>query len=265
MPGQLGNLRRVSWRAALVWRRDLLACWGTRPARVLPRLLEPLLFLAAAGAGLGGLVGDVVDQGVRLGYLEFVAPGLLAGAVMLISLRATLDGAFFRMIEGTTFEAALAAPLSLEDVVAGEILWGTTRSFLPACVLLAAMSAAGVARWPTSWWVAPVALLGGLFFACAGMCLAAVCPKAASFELPRVLVVLPMLLFSGTLFPAESLPGWASRAVWVSPLTHVASLVRAASLGRTPPHLAASLGVLVGASAVLFVLALVLMRRRLAR
>jgi ABC-type polysaccharide/polyol phosphate export permease len=52
---------------------------------------------------------------------------------------------------------------------------------------------------------------------------------------------------------------------WALPLTHVASLARAATLDRPPPHLAASLSYLGGASAVLFVAALALMRRRLIR
>ncbi|MBZ5640412.1 MAG: ABC transporter permease [Acidobacteriia bacterium] len=261
----LGHLREISWRAAHVWRRDFLVYRTTWWTNLLPPLLEPVLYLLAFGTGLGKLVGDVSDQGARVGYLTFIAPGLVAVAVMNWSFYETLYGSFVRMYYQKTFDAILATPLSLEDVLVGEILWGATKSLVAAGVMLGVISLFGVLSWPSSWWVLALAALGGFLFACLGMCFTALCPTIDTFNLPIFLFVFPMFLFSGTFFPVEMLPAWASRAVWALPLTHVASLIRAAALNRPAPHLGASLGYLGGVSAVLFVAALVLMRRRLIR
>jgi lipooligosaccharide transport system permease protein len=259
------NLGQISWRALHVWRRDLLVYRATWWTNLLPPLLEPVLYLLAFGAGIGRLVGEVTDQGARVGYLPFIAPGLVAVAIMFWSFYETLYGSFVRMYYQKTFDAILATPLSLEDVLVGEILWGATKSVVTASVMLGVISLFGVLAWPSSWWVLPLAALGGLLFASLGMCFTAVCPTIDSFNLPIFLLVFPMFLFSGTFFPVDMLPGWALRVAWALPLTHVASLLRAATLNRPPAHLAASVGYLVGMAALLFVTSLVLMRRRLIR
>lgn len=261
----LRHLSGLSWRAVHVWRRDLLVYRATWWTNLIPPLLEPVLYLLAFGAGLGSLVGDVAYQGSRVGYLRFIAPGLIAVAVMFWAFYETLYGSFVRMYYQKTFDAILATPLSLEDVLLGEILWGTTKSVVAASVMLGVISLFGVLSWPSSWWVLPLALLGGFLFASLGMCFTAVCPTIDTFNLPIFLFVFPMFLFSGTFFPVDILPAWALRIAWALPLTHVALLARSATLDLTPPHLGWSLGYLGGVSALLFLAALVMMRRRLVR
>jgi lipooligosaccharide transport system permease protein len=262
---RLGYLRNLSWRAVHVWRRDALVYRTTWWTNLVPPLLEPVLYLLAFGAGLGALVGNVVYRGEEVGYLSFIAPGIVAVSVMFGAVFETSYGSFVRMYYQKTFDAILATPLSLEDVLLGEILWGATKSVISAGVMLAVISLFGILAWPTSWWVLPLAALGGLLFACLGLCFTAVCPTIDTFNLPTFLFIFPMFLFSGTFFPLEILPDWASRIGWGLPLTHVASLIRAATLERAPPNLVGSLVYLVAVTAVLFVVALVLMRRRLIR
>ncbi len=256
---------RVSWRAGVVWRRDLLRCRRTWWTSLVPPLLEPVFYLLAFGAVLGRYVGEVTDAGSRASYLSFLAPGLVAVGVAARSARETTFGAFPRLQRGGTLEALLATPLSPEDIVFGEILWATTHSLLVAGATLAAAWACGVEAWSSWWWVVALATLGGLLFGSAGMCFTAVCSTSSSLRLPMFLLLVPLALFSGTFFPVDALPWWAARAAWASPLTHLASLTRGAMLHRAPPHLGAGLGYLGGAALLLLVMALSLMRRRILR
>ena len=261
----LRHLGQISWRATHVWRRNALRCGAAWWRSLLPPLLEPVLYLVAFGVVLGPVVGGVTEDGARASYLAFVAPGLVAVGVALRAVRETLYGSFSRMRHERTIEAMLATPLSIEDVVVGEILWGTTQSLLTAGAMLGAIWLSGAGIWPWSWWAVVVSALSGFVFASAGMCFTAVCSTTESLGVPMFLVVIPMCLFSGTFFPLDALPAWAARLAWALPLTHAASLMRSVMLGRPPSHLVASLAFLGGLSLLLFVAALVLMRRRLVR
>ncbi len=265
MPDALGLLRNISWRAWRVWHRDLLVYRATWWTNLLPPMLEPILYFFAFGAGVGMLVGRVLWEGREVSYLEFVAPGLVSVSVMFSAVFETSYGSFVRMYYQKTFDAILATPLSLEDVLVGEILWGATKSVLSAAVMAAVIAAFGLLVWPSSLWLLPLSAVGGLLFASLGLCFTAVCPTIDAFNLPTFLLIMPMFLFSGTFFPLEVLPGWAQVVGWGLPLTHLASLLRASTLGVAAPVLLPSLAYLAAVNAVLFVLALALMRRRLVR
>ncbi len=257
------RLANVSHRALQVWRRNaevLLTTWHTN---LLPPLLEPVFYVMAFGYGLGGLVEEVTWQGQRLGYLEFMAPGIVAVAVMFWAFFETSYSTFVRMRYQRTFDAMLATPLLVEDVIAGEWLWGATKSLFAGSVMTVMLACFGLVAWPSGLWVPLLAILGGMIFAAMGLIVTALSPNIESFNLPVFLLVFPMFLFGGTFFPLEQLPPWAHNAALALPLTHVCSLIRGACLGVMPPHAAASVLYLVAAVAVLGSIALRRMSRRL--
>ncbi len=265
MLAPLRFLRNISWRAWHVWRRDLLVYRATWWTNLVPPMLEPILYFLAFGAGLGVLVGPVRWEGREVSYLAFIAPGLVSVSVMFSSVFETSYGSFVRMYYQKTFDAILATPLTLEDVLVGEILWGATKAVLSAGVMALVIAAFGLLTWPAALWILPLSALGGLLFASLGLCFTALCPTIDAFNLPTFLLIMPMFLFSGTFFPLEVLPDWGRAIGWTLPLTHLASLLRASTLGVPAPWLLPSLAYLGSVAAALFVLSLVLMRRRLVR
>jgi lipooligosaccharide transport system permease protein len=73
-----------------------------------------------------------------------------------------------------------------------------------------------------------------------------------------------MYLFSGTFFPLENLPDWARVIAWGLPLSHLVTLARNLCLGTiTWPQIIISGGYLVVTTALLFPVALHVMRRRM--
>ena len=254
---------RVTSRCWRVWQRDATVWRKTWAIGFLPPLLEPLLYVAAFGLGLGGLIGAIAWHGARLTYLEYLAPGIVGAGVMNAAFFETTYASFVRMHYQKTFDGILATPLSLEEIVTGEILWGATRAVVTAAAMLAALAPFGLLRWPEALLLLPAAALGGLAFAAFGMVFTGVLPTIEAFNLPVFLVVTPMFLFSGTFFPLEQLPVWAQRVAWALPLTHLAHLSRSAALGIFAPWQLADIGYLALFAAAAYVAGVRAMVRRL--
>jgi lipooligosaccharide transport system permease protein len=257
-----GNVSRRAWR---VWQRDADVYRTTWLTNFLPPLLEPILYILAFGLGMGSLIGKVVYQGRTLPYLDFMVPGIIAVAIMFWAYFETTYASFVRMYYQRTFDAITATPLQVEDVIAGEWLWGATKSLIAATIMMAITGAFGILSWPSSLLVLPVAVLGGLLFAALGLITTALSPQIETFNFPIFVLVMPMFLFSGTFFPIDILPAWAMAFAWALPLTHVSYLVRGACLDAMPTFWVWNVAYLVLIGFVSTGAAVALMRRRLVK
>jgi lipooligosaccharide transport system permease protein len=176
----------------------------------------------------------------------------------------TTYSSYVRMYFQKTFDAIIATPLSIEEVITGEILWGATRSFINATLMLPVLIAFGVVDLPISFAILPFAFLAGFLFAATGMCFTALTPNIETLNIPTFLFITPMFLFSGTFFPLSILPvPLQVFANAVLPLTHAVRITRMITLSQVGPGIFLSLAWIVVVAAVLFVLAVNLMKRRL--
>jgi len=249
-----------TWRAIRVWERNLTVFRKySLPSLIGPSVGEPLLYLLGLGFGLGALVGKV--GGLR--YVEFVAPGMVMSSAMFAAAYECTYGAHVRMIHQKSYEAILTTPLSLEDVVAGDVLWGASKGAFNGTVMLMVVGLFGLTRSLWALAVPVVIALVALLFAALSLVVAAVAKSFEFFNYYLTLVVTPMFLFCGVFFPLESLPRWAQALARVLPLTYAVRATRALMQGR--PELAAFLPLLWLIPAILaaFLLAARLVRRRL--
>ncbi len=254
---------RISHRFLRVWRRNVQVYRKTWQVSFLPPLLEPLLYILAFGYGLSTLVGDVAWRGEAVPYVAFIAPALLCIAMMYNAFFETTYGSFVRMYYQKTFDAMLATPLFLEDIIAGEIVWGATKAVIATAIMQVILTLFGLIRYPEGLLILPLSFIAGFAFASIGMVFTAVVKHIDLFNLPIFLFVTPMFLFGGTFFPLETLPAWAQVVAWCLPLTHLVELARAVGFGRLEPALLWHLLYLAVFSALFFPLALVKMRTRL--
>jgi len=162
-----------------------------------------------------------------------------------------------------TFDAMLATPLSLEEVITGEIVWGATKSLIAAAIMMVVIGSSGLIRFPEGLLLLPLAVLGGIAFASIGMFFTGIVANIEMFNLPVFLFVTPMFLFSGTFFPLENLPSWAQQFALVFPLTHLTNLARAFSFGHVDLSQLWEISYLLLFSFVFFPLAILKMHRRL--
>lgn len=252
-----------SWRFLRVWERNLVVYQKIWKVNFITPLLEPLFYIMAFGLGFSGLIDTVRYADLALSYTAFIAPALVATAVMWNAFFETTYGSFVRMYYQKTFDGMLSTPLSLEEVIIAEIVWSATKAVGAAAVMLLVLGVLGYVRFPLGLLLIPMALLGGLAFGAVGMFFTGIVPTIDMFNLPIFLFVTPMFLFSGTFFPVSNLPMWAQPVALVFPLYHLTELARCFSLGarETPPVL--SILYLLLFCMIFAVLALRVMRRRL--
>ncbi len=251
---------RPTWNAWKVWRRNWDVFFKTYRVNFLPPFIEPVLYLLAIGYGLGMFVGEI--EGIP--YVLYIAPALLAISMMNSSFFECTYSSFVRMYYQKMFDAMVSTPLSIEDVIAGELLWGATRSFIYATAMLVVLVAFGVVSLPTSLLVIPFSFLAGLLFAGIAMCFTAITPGIDTLNYPAFLFITPMFLFSGTFFPLEVLPQTVQViAVTLLPLTQLVIITRSLTLSSLSPLFLYSLLWIIMVTALCFILSLRLMRRRL--
>jgi len=194
-------------------------------------MLEPVLYLLSIGIGVGGLVGDfTLADGSRVGYVEFVAPAMLAASAMNGALFDSTYNVFFRMKYAKLYDAMLATPLRPVDVARGEITWALLRGACYSAVFIVVMVSMGLVR---SWWMAlalPATLVIGFGFAGAGMALTTWMRSWQDFEYIQ-LAIMPMFLFSATFYPVSTYPGLVEDIVQLTPLYQGVVLCRSMALG----------------------------------
>ena len=255
----------ISRRFLKVWRRDLIVYQRIWKINLFTPVFEPLLYLLAFGVGLGGLVGKITYQQHNVTYVAYITPALLAVNIMYNAFFENTYASFVRMYYQKTFDAMLATPLSLHEVITGEILWGATKAVIATVIMQAVISVFGLIHYPHGLLIIPLAFLGGLAFGAMGMVCTGLTPTIDVFNLPIFLLITPMFLFGGTFFPIDHLPGWAQNVSLLFPLTHLVEALRQICFGLIQPGILWNLLVLVGVFLVFFPIALVVMHSRLIR
>lgn len=246
--------------AARVWRRDMESWRKYYKSSLVGSLGEPILSLIAIGYGLGQFV-----ELPGVSYAAFLAPGILAGAAMNAASFEATFGSFTRMTEQKTYDAILATPIGIREIVAGDILWAASKATLSGTAVLLVGAVAGLVSSPWALLLPAVALLIGLVFGAMGVCVSAKAPAYDFFTYYFTLVITVMYLFSGVFFPIESLPAWVRTVAWMMPLTHAVALVRALVHGTLHAGLLLNGVTLVAMLLASYALAVRLVGRRLIR
>ncbi len=227
----------------------------------LSRLLEPFLFLFSIGVGVGALVDSVTGpDGGEISYRSFVAPAMLATASMNASVYSAGIDFFAKLKWVRSYESMLATPLSVVDIIRGELLWILATVALQSCAFVLTMLLMGLIE---SWWgllLVPAALLGSFSFAGCGFVAASYLRSWLDFDY-IFLATVPMFLFSASFFPLDRYPEPVAVFVTLTPLYHGVDLARDLALGTVSPSSLISVVYLF----VLGRLTLVVADRRLSR
>ncbi|MDP2937588.1 MAG: ABC transporter permease [Dehalococcoidia bacterium] len=245
-----------AWR---VWQRNWDVFMRLWRVELWPGFLEPVIILLAMGFGLGAFVQPISGQS----YLQFIAPGLVASSAMFSASFECTYGSYIRMSFQKTYDAILATPVMVEDVVTGEVLWGATRALFSGGVVLVVITAFGLVQSPAALLVLALLFLQGLAFSSLSLFFTGLAPSIYTFNYYFTLFITPLFFFSGIFFPLEQLPAVFQTISWFTPLTHAVNLYRALVLGQVFWDLAWDLAWLLMFTGIFVVLCQVVMRRRL--
>lgn len=230
--------RRPAWLRGMysgnvraVFERGLLVIVKQNALTIATGFFEPVFYLLAMGYGLGGLVGAVQGPGGhQISYAAYIAPAMLASSAMNGALYDSTMNVFFKLKFARLYEAMLSTSLGSLDVAAGEIGLALFRGLLYAIGFMAVMLVMGLVH---SWWallMIPFALLIALGFASIGMAVTSWMKTFQHLDLVTF-VMLPMFLFSSTLYPLSVFPRGVRWLVQALPLWHGVELMRQLSVG----------------------------------
>jgi lipooligosaccharide transport system permease protein len=208
----------VAARSARIYRRHwMILAFG---------VLEPVLYLAALGVGIGNMIGSLSE-----GYAAYVASGLLAVAAMNAGMNGAVQSVFMKLRFEHTYTIMLSTPLDSPDIGRGELIWATARSVIESAGFLIVVALLGLAGSP--WAVVSLGsvVLIGFTFAALGLLVATFVRDWPDFQTIQ-LVMLPMFLFATTFYPVDVYPEPIQVLVFCLPLYHAIEVTRAPFLGE---------------------------------
>ena len=186
------------------WLTDYRRTWR---GSIYSSVLNPTLYLAAMGLGLGTLVnhhGTTQLGGVS--YLTFLAPGLLAAQAMQTGIGECTYPVLGSVKWNRTYQAATASPLRPTDIFYGHQLFVAMRMLMNCAIFLVVMALFGAVRSPEVLLALPASMLTGMAFAAPVEAWSITQNSDRGFSVVFRFIMIPLFLFSGTFFPVTQLP-----------------------------------------------------------
>jgi lipooligosaccharide transport system permease protein len=168
-------------------------------------------------------------------YLDYVVPAIVATQAMWVAMGESTYQVLGHIKWNRGYHAMLATPLSVRDILAGNLV-AVLLHLVTATSIFMAVAAifGGFASW-LALLCLPIGLLTGLAFAVPIFAFTATQDGDDGFNILFRWIMTPLMLFSGTFFPIEQLPGWMQPIAWVTPLWHGVDASRQASSGVIEP------------------------------
>ncbi len=221
VPLATGYSVAVTWRQYLVWRKLIWSSLATNVA-------NPLLMLFAFGFGLGRFI-DTING---IDYLAFVVPGMIAYSAMFAASFETTIGSFTRYYMQRNWNAVLATPVTLSELLFGEVLWAALKGMLSAvCVFAVGWIWGGIPSIAGALIALPLVFLASVGFACYGLVATSLAKGYEFFSYFFSFWVTPMFVFSGVFFEIDRFPAFVQWIAWTLPLTHLIAVIRPLTAG----------------------------------
>lgn len=210
----------------------MMKWWGSIAAFGLG---NPVLYLFSVGIGIGALV-DANGGSNQLGgvpYLTFLAPALLASA----AIQSYQDETSFPIMEGflwdKNFFAMNSTPITARDIVNGVMASAMVRTLFTVAIYEGVLLAFGAITTDVLLPMFAASIFAGVAFGAVMMGVTTfVKEDDGFFAIVGRFIIAPMMMFSGTFYPLESMPVYLQWVGWISPLWHGTDLGRTISYGK---------------------------------
>lgn len=246
---RLGRLERLAIEGVMT--REVINWLSFWKSSTFSSTVEPTIYLIAFGFGFGSIVSEVGGYD----YVDFVGTGTVATSVLFGSAFSAMFGSFVKREFQHTYDAILAAPVDVEELVTAEALWMAIRASVYGCFPLVVAIVFGL---DPSWGMLLVPFICfpcAFGFAAFGLLISAIVKSIDSFSYYQSLILTPLFLVAGTFFPLDGLPQGVQIVSELNPLHHLVELVRGAAFGFDGWHSLARVGALVVFALVMWRLA----------
>lgn len=197
-------------------KRELVR-FARQRSRIVGVIASPIVFWLFLGTGFGT---SFRAAGVHGGsYLEFFYPGTIVLTVLFTCIFSSISVIEDRK-EGF-LQSALVAPTSRAGLVLGKVLGSATFAAIQGIILLALAPVAGI-PWTIGGMIAAMIVVFVLSLGLAGLGFAFAWKSESTqgFHAIMNLVLVPMWLLSGSVFPMDGVPSWLRFAMLCNPLTY---------------------------------------------
>ncbi len=219
------------WGIRCVWLRYFDVFRKSLPYYAVTTFGEPILYLLSFGLGVGSLVGKLHANGVSLTYRQFIFAGIIGQTVLFQGFFEASYGAFVRMYYQRIFQAMATTPVTLSEVLWGELLWDSSKATLAAEIVILIGVVTHDFPVVSLLTAFPLCFFSSFLFSAIGLATAASSKTIDSISYPQYILVFPMFLFCGVFYPIDVLPKALRVVAWCLPLTSVNSLARTLTLG----------------------------------
>ncbi|HEX5852843.1 MAG TPA: ABC transporter permease [Solirubrobacteraceae bacterium] len=210
-----------------VMSRDVAIFGRYWKATTFSSIVQPTIYLLAFGLGFGSLLKTIG----HVKTVQYVGTGTVATAVLFSSAFPGMFNTFIRWQFQRTYDAVLAAPVDVEELITAEVLWISIRAGVYGMAPLLVSFAFGLRPELGMLLVPFICFVTGFGFAAFGVTVAASAKTIDNFNYITSAVLTPMFLVAGTFFPVSTLPDGVREVAQVNPLFHCVQLVRDASFG----------------------------------
>jgi ABC-2 type transport system permease protein len=194
------------------------------PTELLSRAVQPVLWLAVFGQVFSKVRGIPTGD---LGYLDFMAPGILAQSILFSSIFYGIAIIWERDLG--IVHKLLVTPAPRTALVLGKAVAAGLRGLVQAVVVyLVAVGLQVGIRWDLSsmFGVALAVFLGSCIFATFSLVIACIVKTRERFMGIGQVLTMPLFFASNAIYPIELMPGWLKAIATVNPLTYLVDALR---------------------------------------
>lgn len=216
----LQNLLPVIWDEWIFFKRNYKQI-------TISAMISPLLYMVTFGLGIGG--GNSFEN---IAYMKFLVPGIIALTTMNASYKAISVKLITNRVYDQTFEQYLIGPISLGSFCLGKAIAGALRGMYAGTLVICIAYIFGVS-FTLNLQFFLLMFLNGITFATLGMLGALVARSHAEMNRFGTYVIMPMAFLCGTFFSTEHLPNVLREFIYILPLTHMSTMLRAIAMNET--------------------------------
>lgn len=208
----------------VMWLRQIKRFMRSK-SRIVASFLQPLFFLFIIGGGfrgaeIPGMTGD---------YMQFIAPGIIAMAILFSSIYTGVSVLWDRKLG--FLQEILVAPVSRFTIIIGRTFGATTTTLIQGAIVLIIAIALGVsiASVPGLLLAIVFMILIGFTSVGFGLIMASKIKDFEGFQAIITLIIMPLFFISSALFPIATntnLPDFLIKLSFINPLFYMVDGLR---------------------------------------